>query len=282
MNQPLLPKVCQIKTLSWENPQTFTLSLAGDPEAEAADFSFRPGQFNMLYVFGVGEVPISLSGAPPTHAGNGKTDLVHTIRKVGTVTTALAELKPGDQVGVRGPYGSAWPLHKAPGKDLLIVAGGLGLAPVRPAIYEILAQRERYRRVILLCGARQETELLFRQELLAWQAAGEIEVQITLDQAERSWKGPVGVVTTLIQRLELEPAQTLALVCGPEIMMRFSALELLHHGLRPDQIYVSLERNMQCAVGFCGHCQYGPHFICKDGPVFRYDRVQRLLEIQEV
>ncbi|MGE3724144.1 MAG: FAD/NAD(P)-binding protein [Candidatus Sericytochromatia bacterium] len=276
MNMPLLPKVCQVQALNWENTQTFTLSLSS-PTAEAADFAFRPGQFNMLYVFGVGEVPISLSGSPQK-----QTEGVHTIRKVGSVTAALADLKPGQELGWRGPYGSAWPLHKAAGKDLLIVAGGLGLAPVRPVIYAVLAQRERYRRVILLCGARQESELLFTQELLAWQAAGELEIQITLDQAGQTWNGPVGVVTTLIQRLELDPSHTLALVCGPEIMMRFSAQELLHKGLKSEQIYLSLERNMQCAVGFCGHCQYGPHFICKDGPVFRLDRVQRLLETKEV
>jgi len=276
MNMPLLPKVCQIKELHWENAQTFTLSLS-IPAAEAAGFAFRPGQFNMLYVFGVGEVPISLSGSPQM-----PTELIHTIRKVGSVTAALAELKPGQELGLRGPYGSAWPLHKAAGKDLLIVAGGLGLAPVRPAIYAVLAQRERYRRVILLCGARQETELLFTQELLAWQATGELEIQIILDQAGQTWTGPVGVVTTLIQRLELDPSQTLALVCGPEIMMRFSARELLHKGLKSELIYLSLERNMQCAVGFCGHCQYGPHFICKDGPVFRLDQVQKLLETEEV
>jgi NAD(P)H-flavin reductase len=275
MSQALLPEVWRISDFRWENDQTFSLSCI-KPEAQTPT-PFRPGQFNMLYVFGVGEVPISISGSPYNSA-----EQIHTIRKVGAVTKALAELKPGQEFGLRGPFGSAWPLHKVKGKDLVIVAGGLGLAPVRSAIYEMQAKRAEIRSLKLLYGARQESELLYADELKAWQTDPEIDVQITLDQATQNWQGRVGVVTTLIQAQNLDPDQTMALICGPEIMMRYSAQTFLAKGLKPEQIYVSLERNMQCAVGFCGHCQYGPHFICKDGPVFRYDQVQTLLDIREV
>ncbi len=275
MSQALLPEVWRISDFRWENAQTFSLSCI-KPEAHTLN-PFRPGQFNMLYVFGVGEVPISISGSPLNTSEH-----IHTIRKVGAVTKALAELKPGQEFGLRGPFGSAWPLHRAKGKDLVIVAGGLGLAPVRSAIYEMQAKRAEIRSLKLLYGARQESELLYADELKAWQTDPEIDVQITLDQATQNWQGRVGVVTSLIQAQNLDPEQTLAMICGPEIMMRYSAQTFLAKGLKPEQIYVSLERNMQCAVGFCGHCQYGPHFICKDGPVFRYDRVQTLLDIREV
>lgn len=274
MNHPLLPEVCQVRDFYWENQHTFTLCCERNQPETA---TFQPGQFNMLYVFGVGEVPVSLSG-PPARPGL----QIHTIRKVGAVTTALSRLQPGQELGIRGPYGSAWPLDQAKGKDLVIVAGGLGLAPVRPVIYDVLAHRQDYAQVSLLYGARQASELLFCDELRTWQDNPELNVKITLDQADRNWLGRVGVVTTLIQGLELDAARTEALICGPEMMMRFCARELLHQGLGPEHIYVSLERNMQCAVGFCGHCQYGPHFICKDGPVFRYDQVAGLLETQEV
>ncbi|MBT9544070.1 MAG: FAD/NAD(P)-binding protein [Candidatus Sericytochromatia bacterium] len=279
MSPALLPEVWRISDFRWETPQTFSLSCE-KPEVQTRVQTlnpFRPGQFNMLYVFGVGEVPISISGSPENTSAQ-----IHTIRKVGAVTNALAELKPGQSLGIRGPFGSAWPLHKAKGKDLVIVAGGLGLAPVRPVIYAALAMRSEIRSLTLLYGARQHAEILYADELLSWQTGAEIAVHITLDQATQSWQGRVGVVTSLIQAQDLDADRTLALICGPEIMMRYSAHTFLEKGLKPEQIYVSLERNMQCAVGFCGHCQYGPHFICKDGPVFRYDKVQSLLNTREV
>lgn len=272
MNDPMQPIPWTITDFKWENRHTYTFCCeSGQPLA------FAPGQFNMLYVFGVGEVPISISGSAsePHH-------LVHTIRSVGHVTQAMANLKPGQQIGVRGPFGSAWPLQAAEGQDVLIIAGGLGLAPVRPILYHILARREHFGRVILLYGARNPQELLYEAELHHWRSHFDLEVQVTVDLADEQWHGRVGVIPPLIRQWDLNPAQTWAMICGPEILMRLSAQELKKRAVPGSQIFVSLERNMQCAIGFCGHCQYGPHFICKDGPVFDYDSVQSLLGLREV
>jgi NAD(P)H-flavin reductase len=231
----------------------------------------------MLYAFGVGEIPISISGDPGRQG-----TLVHTVRKVGSVSRALCALKPEDDVGVRGPFGSAWPLEACHGRDVVIVAGGIGLAPLRPVVYAVLSHRERYGRIALLDGARTPGDLLYRAEVERWRARGSIEVLVTVDHATAAWAGSVGVVTRLIERAHFDPAQSVAMVCGPEIMMRFTARELLARGIEPDRIYVSLERNMQCAVAHCGHCQFGPVLVCRDGPVFRYDRVAALLLQREL
>lgn len=238
---------------------------------------FAPGQFNMLYAFGVGEVPISISGefAP---AG----DLMHTVRGVGPVSIALCRSRRGDVLGVRGPFGHGWPIDEASGRDVVIVAGGIGLAPLRPVVQQLLAQRERYGRIALLYGGRTPHDLLYQRELRHWRSRFDLEVEITVDAASVGWRGYVGLVTTLISRSLFDPSEAIAFVCGPEVMMRFTVAELQGRGVWPESIYVSMERNMKCAVGFCGHCQYGPTFICKDGPVFRYDQVAPLLRIREV
>lgn len=271
--EPMAPAVVCIERRIKELGDTFTLNL----KPADGDFYFRPGQFNMLYVFGVGEVPISISGDPE----NPQT-LVHTIREVGGVTKALAGLKAGDSVGVRGPFGSSWPLEEAAGKDVVIVTGGIGLAPLRPAFYQILSQRDRFGRLALLYGARTPGDILFRKELEKWRAHFDLQVRVTVDSADETWFGSVGVVTTLIPKARFDPANTLVLICGPEIMMHFSVLEFKKLGVPVTNIYLSMERNMKCAVGFCGHCQYGPHFICKDGPVFRLDRIQPIFRIREI
>ncbi len=246
---------------------------------EGTPFAFQPGQFNMLYVFGVGEVPISISG--PAYD---PIPVVHTIRAVGAITRALVNLKPGAWVGVRGPFGTAWPLKAAEGKDVVIVAGGIGLAPLRPAIYHLLRHRDAYGQVVILYGARTPHDLLYRRELERWRGRFDLEVLVTVDRSTRDWRGHVGVVTTLFKMAEpyFNPANTLALVCGPEIMMRYTARELLDRGVPEAHIYLSLERNMKCGQGFCGHCQYGPLFICKDGPVFPYPHVAHLMTLREV
>jgi len=238
---------------------------------------FAPGQFNMLYAFGVGEAPISICGgfAPPG-------GLMHTIRGVGPVSTALRRAKRGDVLGVRGPFGRGWPIDDARGRDVVIVAGGIGLAPLRPAVEQLLAQRQRYGHIILLYGGRTPHDLLYQRELHHWRSRFDLEVEITVDAAGAGWRGYVGVVTTLIPRALFDPSEAIAFVCGPEVMMRFTVAELRDHGVSPESIYISMERNMKCAVGFCGHCQFGPTFICKDGPVFRYDQVAPLLRIREV
>jgi len=258
-----------------EIPDTFTLEL--EPAYGSEIPPFATGQFNMLYVFGVGEIPISISGDPAR-----RSPLVHTTRAVGTVSRAMRALKPADVIGVRGPFGSHWPIERVMGKDIVIVAGGIGLAPLRSVMYQIVAQREKYSKVTLLYGARTPEEILYRKEVEHWRSHFDLEVYVTVDRATGTWRGSVGVVTRLIPRAPFDPQNTIALVCGPEIMMRFSAAELEKRGVAVDNIFVSMERNMKCAVGFCGHCQYGPDFVCKDGPIFSYSHVKDLLVKREI
>jgi NAD(P)H-flavin reductase len=272
---PMLPHPYRIRQVRKETPDTFTLELA--PVNGANGSSFAPGQFNMLYVFGVGEIPISISGDPSQAA-----PLVHTTRAVGTVTKAMRNLKRGEVLGVRGPYGSHWPVEEAEGNDVVIVAGGIGLAPLRPAMYRILSRREKFGKVVLLYGARTPADILFRRQLEQWRAQLDLEVHVTVDRATEAWRGNVGVVTRLIPKAPFDPLNTVALVCGPEVMMRFTIAELQKRGVDAGQIFVSMERNMKCAVGFCGHCQFGPHFVCKDGPVFRYSQVKDLMTKWEI
>ena len=234
-----------------------------------------PGQFSMLYAFGVGEVPISISGPArqPT--------LTHTIRGVGAVTRALCGAAPGSLIGVRGPFGTSWGETDAAGQDLLLVAGGIGLAPLRPALLSVLAERDRYRRVTVLIGARSPSELLYTTELNLWRDQ-DVRVEVTVDKADAGWRGDVGVVTQLIPRLELTADQMIALICGPEIMMRLTAQSLQAAGMAGDRIRVSLERNMQCGVAECGHCQLGPLLLCRDGPVISYQVAAPLLTVREL
>ena len=237
----------------------------------------RAGQFDMLYAFGVGEVPISTSG---DHEGDGP--LTHTIRAVGAVTRALCALEPDGVIGVRGPFGSEWPLAEAAGGDLVIVAGGIGLAPLRPAIRHALECRDDYGAVAVLVGARTPHDLLYVDELEAWRARLDAEVDVTVDAAAAGWHGRVGLVTTLIPGAVIDPAKASALVCGPEVMMTFVVRALLERGLALERIWVSMERNMRCAVGHCGHCQLGPTLICRDGAVFPAGAMQRLMEVREL
>jgi NAD(P)H-flavin reductase len=273
--QPMLPEVWRIGSTRRETYDTFTVELQHSGNGRA--LTFAPGQFNMLYMFGVGEVPISISGDPTRPE-----TLVHTIRAVGPVTAAMSRQKRGQAFGVRGPYGTAWPVQAARGKDVVIAAGGIGLAPLRPALYHLLAHRDDYGRVILLYGARTPRDLLFRNDLEQWRGRLDVEVEVTVDTAQEDWRGDVGLVTSLLPRARFDPTHAVAMICGPEIMMRFTVLGLAGMGLPQANIYVSMERNMKCALGYCGHCQFGPTFICKDGPVFPFDRIERLLAIREV
>ncbi|TJY59292.1 Ni/Fe hydrogenase subunit gamma [Sinimarinibacterium sp. CAU 1509] len=237
--------------------------------------SWQPGQFNMLYAFGVGESAISISGADD----NG---FEHTVRAVGAVSRAIAALQVGDSIGLRGPFGSAWPVTAAEGADVVFVAGGLGLAPLRPAIEAVLQQRERYGRVVLRVGARRPQDLLFPEALERWRLARDVDIDVSVDHADTQWRGHVGVVTTLIAGARFDPHESIAMVCGPDVMMRFCARSLHDEGVADDRIYLSMERNMKCAIGLCGHCQFGPSFICKDGPVMRYDTIADRLNVREL
>jgi NAD(P)H-flavin reductase len=271
----MLPATCKVKQVIRETHDTFTLCV--ENTNEGATTGIGPGQFNMLYTFGVGEVPVSISSDPAKPEM-----LYHTIRRVGAVTGALTRLQVGDTVGVRGPFGSSWPLSQAQGKDIVIIAGGIGLAPLRPAIIALLRERDQYGEIVLLVGARSQKDLLFSKDLEQWRGQNGVQVKVTIDSAGREWKGNVGVVTTLIPRVRFDPANTMALLCGPEVMMRFSIRELVNGGVLEDNIYLTMERNMKCAIGFCGHCQFGPAFICKDGPVFSFDKIKRSFNVREI
>ncbi len=269
-----LPEPWRIERVRRELSDTFTLEL--QPTAGGAPLRFLPGQFNMLYAFGLGEVPISISGDPEADG-----PLVHTIRAVGPVTEAMRRLVPGDVLGVRGPFGSCWPVSgpAAEGCDLVIVAGGVGLAPLRPAILHVLRHRQRFGQVCIFYGARTPADILYRHELRRWRGQFDLLVDVTVDRATQDWAGRVGVVPRLVEGGGYDPQHTLALVCGPEIMMRHTARALLARGVRRERIHVSMERNMKCAVGLCGHCQFGPHFVCRDGPVFRFDAIEALMTV---
>jgi NAD(P)H-flavin reductase len=271
---PMVPQVARVRRRRQDAPEVFTLEL----ETEGSDEGgFAPGQFNMLTVFGVGESAISMSGDPAKKGG-----IVHTVRAVGTVSRALTELRRGDVLGLRGPFGVGWPMAELDGKDVIVIAGGIGLAPLRPVIYRLLAERHRFDRVVILYGTRSPDDILFRQELESWRQRLDIDLEVTVDHAAGGWYGHVGVVTTLLPRLALDPEKAVALLCGPEIMMRFAVQALVSMGLPEQAIYVSMERNMKCAIGLCGHCQFSPVFVCRDGPVFRYDRIQYLLALKEI
>jgi NAD(P)H-flavin reductase len=272
---PMVVQPVMIKRVVWETDDTFTMLL--DMSKAREPFSFLPGQFNMLYVFGVGEAAISISSDPTKPQ-----TLIHTIHRVGTVTSALAQMKRGDMVGLRGPFGTSWPVEAARRKDVCVIAGGIGLAPLRPVIYSLLRERKKYGRIILLYGARSPLDLLYRVELEEWSREHNMEVLVTVDRGDSSWKGYIGVVTSLFSYIKLDSRATVAYVCGPETMMKYTIDELERRGLPEDQVYVSMERNMKCAVGFCGHCQYGPDFICKDGPVFSLPRVRTSLDKKEL
>jgi NAD(P)H-flavin reductase len=227
----------------------------------------------MIYAFGVGEVPISVSGQP----GGA---LVHTVRAVGPVTEAICAAEPGATLGIRGPLGNSWPIEAARGCDVVVVAGGIGLAPLRPVLYRALAGRGDYGRVVLLYGGRTPADLLYTDELEAWRET--MDVDVTVDSADETWSGKVGVVPKLIASAQLDPATAHAFVCGPEIMMRFAAEALEERGVPAERIHVSLERNMRCGVGHCGHCQLGPTLVCLDGPVYTYGEIEQLLGVRSL
>jgi NAD(P)H-flavin reductase len=268
----MVPRFETVRAVQRDGNDVWTIEI--EPEG---GFDFLPGQFNMLYAFGVGEAAISISGDSSNPAR-----LIHTIRAVGKVSEALTRLQPGDPVGIRGPYGRGWPMEEAEGKDVVVVAGGLGLAPLRPAIHLLLHARARYRRVVLLVGMRGPREILFQPEVERWRGKFDVELELTVDHAGPDWHGNVGVVTTLIPRAVFDPQNTVALVCGPELMMRFTIADLARAGVPDRRMYLSMERNMKCAVGFCGHCQFGGSFVCKDGPVYSYDEVRPLFGLGEI
>jgi len=275
-HNPWVAHSARIEDICSEVPGVATYDLAFDNPDVASDYRFEPGQFNMLYLPGYGESAISIS-SDPSRQGT----LSHTIRVAGNVTQAIARKNRGDHIAVRGPFGSSWPVDSYRGNDVVIACGGIGLAPLRPAIYHILNHRAEYGRVILLYGARTPKDLLYTSEYDAWRDKG-LEVEVTVDIGDSDWRGHVGVVPVLFYRLRLQAKQTVVMTCGPEIMMRFVVFEALARRVHPEDIFVSLERNMSCAMGFCGHCQFGPHFVCKDGPVFDFQQVAPFFNLEDL
>ena len=272
---PMLSHPARILDIQEEAYAIATYWMQFEDEALRESYRFRAGQFNMLYLPGIGEVPISMSSDPAEPGRIG-----HTIRYAGNVTRAISRLQIGDVMGVRGPYGSAWPLQRLEGEDLCIVTGGIGLAPLRPVIYHVLRHRERYGRVFLLYGARTPDDMLYEDEFERWREQ-DIKLFLTVDRADASWKGNVGVVPMLFYHLRLDPKKTTVLTCGPEIMIHFVIYEALARRIPKEKIYVSMERNMKCGVGFCGHCQFGPTFVCKEGPVFSYAAIEPFFDVEE-
>ncbi|MGV1037204.1 MAG: FAD/NAD(P)-binding protein [Candidatus Nanopelagicales bacterium] len=269
----LRPAPYRVATKRVEVPGAVTLTL--EPTQEALPPA-RAGQFNMLWMWGLGEAPISTSAIDSPEIQ------VHTIRNVGAVTRALCAAEPGDTVGVRGPFGRGWDIEGAKGHDVVIAAGGIGLAPLRPVIHAILANRAAFGTVVLVVGARAAKDLIFRAELDRWWRDRQIQVRTIVDHHAQDWRGNVGIITNELRRITIDPARTVAMVCGPEIMMRFVSANLIDQGVAPSNIAVSLERDMQCGVGHCGHCQLAGLFVCVDGPVVGWHIAQPLLEVREL
>jgi len=270
LHGPMAPRPFRVARRRRETADTWTLEFepgSGEP------LGLAPGQFTMLYAFGIGEVPISVSG-------DVEGPLVHTVRSVGAVTQAICDAKRGAVLGVRGPFGNAWPVESALAGDAVVIAGGIGLAPLRPVIYELLRRPRELGEAVLLYGSRRPEELLYTRELERWRKR--LQVDVTVDTADTSWTGKVGFVAKLVASARFDPPSTTAFICGPEIMMRTSAEALLERGVAPDRIHVSMERNMQCGLGHCGHCQLGPTLICRDGPVYRWDEVAPLMGVREL
>lgn len=269
----MVPAPFELVAKRREAPDSWTLELR---DRAGGGLAFAPGQFTMLSAGGHGEVPISISGDPDRPG-----ELVHTIRAMGLATRAICGARPGDSLWVRGPFGSPWPIEALEGADIVVAAGGIGLPPLRPALLRMLNRRDRYGRLVLLYGARSPDQLIFKEEHAAWAERG-LEVMVTVDSAGPEWLGHVGVVTRLIRRAALDPARIAALSCGPEVMMRFTVAGLVEEGVPAGRIYASMERNMQCGIGHCGHCQLGPTLVCRDGPVYRWSELEPWLGIREL
>jgi NAD(P)H-flavin reductase len=271
----MVPVPYRVHRLVKENRDSSTLSLAPVRNALSTP---QPGEFMMMYAFGIGEIAVSVSGIPT----DSDHTIAHTVRSVGAVSRALRDSRPGTVIGMRGPFGTNWGLAEAVGHDLVIVAGGVGLAPLRPVVLGVLADRGAYGRVTVIAGARSRDDFLFDAELRQWMRDETLDVHLTVDVPVQGWPGEVGLVTEPLQRLRLRPDGTTAFLCGPEPMMRSAADELIRKGMMASDIRVSLERNMQCGIGWCGHCQLGPLLLCRDGPVVGYDVAAPLLSVKEL
>lgn len=275
MSNAHLPREVEIAERVAESPSLFTLRLRlTDPALQAA-YRYAPGQFNMLYLHGAGEVAISIVSDP-----DDPRLIDHTIRAVGRVTRGMQKLKQGDRLGLRGPYGRGWPMQEAEGRDVVVVTGGLGCAPVVSVINYIARRRERYGRLNIVQGVKHSSDFIWRERYAAWRALPDTQVLLAADTGEPLWPWHIGRVTDLFDQLRYDPQHVSVMMCGPEGMMHAVARHMQAAGVAQRDIWLSMERNMQCALGHCGHCQYGAQFICRDGPVFSFDRVAALFDVR--
>jgi NAD(P)H-flavin reductase len=273
MTNPYLPAEAEIVERIEESPSIFTLRLRFSDPVVHQHYRFKPGQFNMVYLYGVGEVAISIVSDPEDERLYD-----HTIRAVGRVTRGLAKLKTGDRVGIRGPFGRGWPLALAEGRDVVIITGGLGCAPVVSVINYIIKRRERFGRLNIMQGVKHSDDLLWRERYAEWRSLPQTQVVVAADKGGPQWPWRIGRVIEMFDEVQFDPARTIAMMCGPEGMMRAAVERLSSRGVPEDLLFMSMERNMKCAVGHCGHCQFGGHFVCKDGPVFSYSQISQLLD----
>jgi sulfhydrogenase subunit gamma (sulfur reductase) len=271
---PYLPQVAKVMERIPEAPGIFTLRLRLQDKKARAAYRFQPGQFNMLYLLGIGEVAISIVSDP-----RDPELIAHTIRAVGRVTKGLVRLGPGETLGLRGPFGQGWPVEKAKGKGLLMVTGGIGCAPTTSAIEYVIQRRHDYGPLVIAHGVKHPSDLIYTERFQAWESLPQTQVLLAAGHAEPGWQGKVGLVTEVLDDIDPEVFKGIAMMCGPEVMLRAVSEELMQRGMPVNDIYVSLERNMQCALGHCGNCQFGKEFLCKDGPVFPYARVCKLLAV---
>lgn len=271
---PYLPIEAEVIECIHESSNIFTLKLSFVERDLHLLYHYQPGQFNMVYLYGVGEVAISIVSDP-----NEKHTFSHTIRAIGRVTKALQRLSAGDRLGIRGPFGRGWPLHQAQGKDIMIITGGLGCAPTVSVINYIQGRRSQYGQLRILQGVRHTEDFIFRKQYEKWQQSPQTEIYLAASQAAHSWPWNIGYVTDTIQTLDIHPENTIAMMCGPEMMMRTAIKALKQKNVVEHNIYLSMERNMECGIGQCGHCQYGGYFICKDGPVFAYPEIKELFNV---
>jgi NAD(P)H-flavin reductase len=273
----MTPVPARILGVHAENFNTHTFVMQIEDEQARKAYRWTPGQFNMLYVPGVGEAAISISSHPD------ECEIVeHTIRLTGSVTRAIDRLGKGGLIGLRGPFGRGWPIDRLTGGDVVMVAGGIGLAPLKPMVHWLRHNRQRFRRVVLLFGCRSPDDRLYVDELQQWQSDDVIDVLVTVDNASDGWVGPVGVVTNLLQRIRVSADRTTVMVCGPRILNRVAAWSFLQLHVPPERVYLSLERNMNCGFGQCGHCQMGSKFVCKDGPVFAFSEIAEFFASEEI
>lgn len=279
MSDKLIPFQAEIKWIKKESRDTSTYAFKILDKEIQKRFKYAPGQFNMLSVAGIGEAPISFSSAPSDH------DLTHTIRVAGDVTTAISKLNDGDFIGIRGPFGKGWPLSELYDRELLIIAGGLGIAPLRSVIREILNKHRKdflKKPPVIIYGSKTPKDILFRNEFPRYKDLFDTMLVVNFADPEEYWKGETGIVTDALRKITFNPLNTVVFMCGPELMMQSTIKELLISGVAGEKIFLSMERNMNCGMGICGHCLFGPKFICKDGPVFKYSDIEDFLGIKEI